>query len=91
MTLYTTFFEFEKKSSADDEAKQIDRILPRVQKRFAGADSKIINVETIRPGYFLGFQRRKGGLRVWYRSKKEITEADEMIKDVIDQIEIDDL
>lgn len=91
MTLRTTFFEFGKKASADNEAEQIDQLLPKIQKRFASAESKIINVETIWPEYFLGFQTRKGGLRVWYRSKKEITEQDELLKDLLDQIEIDDV
>lgn len=89
MTLHTTFFEFEQKiASAEDEEKQIDQILPKIRKRFAAADSKIINVETIWPEYFLGFQKRKGGLRIWYRSRNAITEENEKLKDLLDQIEI---
>lgn len=63
MTLNTAFFAFE---HADSDAKQMNTALTKIRARFSDQSQRIINVETIPPATFLGFQLQAGGVRVWY-------------------------
>lgn len=66
MTLQTAFFAFTRSSS---EAKELNQAISQVRERFKGSGKRIINVETVQPLTFLGFQVKAGGLRVWYESE----------------------
>lgn len=86
MALYASFFEFKKASDSDNRTKQINQILPSIRERFEGTEHRIINVETVHPTYFWGFQKHSGGLRVWYESDREVTESTGSINKVFEQI-----
>lgn len=72
MALKAVFIAFERDGS---EAKELNVALGKVRERLASETARIINVETIPPTTFLGFQVQAGGLRVWYEPAVDLAQA----------------
>ncbi|CRN68519.1 hypothetical protein AX279_17635 [Pseudomonas sp. J237] len=72
MALKTVFIAFERDGS---EAKELNVALGKVRERMASEMVRIINVETVPPTTFLGFQVQAGGLRVWYDTAVDHVQA----------------
>lgn len=65
MILQTAFFKF---PSVGGGAKELNITVAQIRERFAVPGVRIINIETVRPLTFFGFQIEAGGLRVWYEA-----------------------
>lgn len=82
MTLHTVFFEFVRSGSP---AKELNQTLSLVRERFDDTGHRIINVETVEPQTFMGFQLKSGGLRIWYEEQPSPTPM-EVVQPLWDQV-----
>lgn len=83
MTLQTAFFAFK---TARSEAKEVNQAITMIRERFADTKHRIINVETVQPETFFGFQLKGGGLRIWYESSDAATDPASLVQPLFDQI-----
>jgi hypothetical protein len=82
MILQTAYFQFVRSESP---GKALNQTLALVCKKLDGIEHRIINVETVEPKTFLGFQLQAGGLRIWYEAESRVTVM-EMAQPLFDEI-----
>jgi len=82
MTLHIAYFEC---VPSESPAKKLNQTLALARRKFHGTEHRIINVETVEPKTFMGFQLKAGGIRVWYEAEAEVT-AVEAVQQLFEQI-----
>jgi len=82
LILQTVFFEF---VLSESPAKELNQTLSLVREKFNDTGHRIINVETVEPHTFMGFQLKAGGLRIWYEAQSSPTPM-ELVQHLWDQV-----